>query len=65
MANRTTIQFFLNQEQAKDAKTVEKTLKNAGSLPEEASLNQVAKSVFMSFVNDMTGKKKEEPEEGE
>ena len=62
MTNRTTIQFFLNQEQAKDAKTVEKTLKNAGNLPEEASLNQVAKSVFNSFVNDMTGKKKEEPE---
>jgi len=30
MVNRTTVQFFLNQEQAKDAKTVMKTLKNAG-----------------------------------
>ena len=65
MPNRTTIQFFLNQVQAKDAKTVEKTLKNAGSLSEDASLNQVAKSVFMSFVDQMTGKKKEDPEEGE
>ena len=65
MGKRTTIQFFLNQGQAKDAKTVEKTLKNAGSLPEDASLNQVAKSVFMSFVDQMTGKKKEEPEDEE
>ena len=66
MVNRTTVQFFLNQEQAKDAKTVMKTLKNAGGVAEDISLNQVAKSVFNSFVNDMTGKKKEEPEvEGE
>ncbi|GAG76333.1 unnamed protein product [marine sediment metagenome] len=63
MVNRTTVQFFLNQEQAKDAKTVMKTLKNAGGVPEDISLNQVAKSVFNSFVSDMTGKKKEEPEE--
>ena len=63
MANRTTVQFFLNQEQAKDAKTVEKTVKKTGGLAEEASLNQVAKSVFISFVEEMTGKKKEkEPE---
>ena len=62
MVNRTTVQFFLNQEQAKDAKTVMKTLKNAGGVAEDISLNQVAKSVFNSFVSDMTGKKKEELE---
>lgn len=63
MGTKKSVQFYLNKEQLDNAKMVHSTLQSSGSLPKDASIGMLAKTVFMSFVDDMRGKKKEEPEE--
>lgn len=63
MGTKRSVQFFLNKEQLDNAEMVHSTLQSSGNLPKDASIGMLAKAVFMSFVDDMRGKKKDEKPE--
>ena len=67
MVKKTIVTFYLNKKEMKTAETVVGTLKSTGYISEEASMGQVAKQVFLAFIQDMLSaknkKKKEEEHE--
>ena len=67
MAKKTIVTFYLNKKEMKTAETVVGTLKSMGAISEEASMGQVAKHIFLAFLEDMLSaknkKKKEEEHE--
>jgi len=63
MAKKTIVTFYLNKKEMRTAETVVKTLKSTGYISEEASMGQVAKHVFLAFLDDMLSAKNKKKEE--
>lgn len=62
MGTKKSVQFYLNKEQLDKAEMVHATLQSSENLPRDASVGMLAKVVFLSFIDDFTGKKKKEGE---
>jgi len=67
VVKKTIVTFYLNKQEMRTAENVVGTLKSMGAISEEASMGQVAKQVFLAFIQDMLSaknkKKKEEEHE--
>ncbi|MCW3140561.1 MAG: hypothetical protein N2V72_00050 [Methanophagales archaeon] len=62
MVKKTIVTFYLNKKEMKTAETVVKTLKTMGAISEEASMGQVAKHIFLAFIDDMLSAKEKKKE---
>ena len=60
---RAIVSFYLNKREMRTAEAVIKTLKSTGHISEEASMGQVAKLVFLGFLEDMLSAKSKKKEE--
>ena len=62
MVKKTIVTFYLNKKEMKTAETVVQTLKSMGAISEEASMGQVAKHIFLAFLDDMLSSKEKKKE---
>jgi len=63
MVKRAIVSFYLNKSEMRTAETVVKTLKSMNAISEDASMGQVAKHVFLAFLDDMLSAKSKKKEE--